>query len=424
MSDISLFPQKGFRDMYPVQKSQQEYIFSNLRSIAALHGFQQYDGPILEDISIYLEKTSRELIDRQTFQVKDRNDKTLVLRPEMTPSLARMIANKSHELIFPLRVSNIGLRFRYEAPQKGREREFYQADFDILGTDSIIADVEIISTAIAIFTSFGATEKDFTVHINSRRYIEDTFVGFGIVKEDIGKILAIIDKKDKIAFAEFDTELSTLVSTDVKAKVLQVLSDPSHASQYTYFSQLLSYLKKLHLDQYVTIDTTIVRGLDYYTGLVFEVKEIGSLKRSMLGGGRYDNLVSQFNEKLNIPGVGFATSDVVLQAFLTEKELLPPAQPVPTKVLVTIFDESVIDDAMAVAHLLRSEHIPTELFPDANKKIDKQIKYADKNNIPFVIIIGPEEAQHHKLNIKALAKHTQVTVDNTKEAILKVIHNP
>lgn len=421
MSDIRLFPQKGFRDMYPAQKNQQDYIFSKLRTIASLHGFQPYDGPILEDIAIYLEKTSRELIDRQTFQIHDRNDKTLVLRPEMTPSLARMIANKAHELTFPLRVSNIGLRFRYEAPQKGREREFYQADFDILGTDSILADVEILVTAIAIFQSYGATEKDFTVHINSRTYIEDTFLNFGIPKENIAKILAVIDKKDKIAFSEFETELLAIVSPEIKEKVLQILSDNSNASQYAYFAELLTYLKKLQLDQFVKINTTIVRGLDYYTGLVFEVKEIGSLKRSMLGGGRYDNLVSQYNKKLNIPGVGFATSDVVLQAFLIDKQLLPPAQPVPTKVLVTVFDQSVIFDSLIIAHMLRGEKVATELFPDTNKKIDKQLKYADKNNIPFVIIIGPEEAQHQKAIVKSLAKHTQITVDNTKEAILKAI---
>ena len=160
---IGLNPLKGFRDLYPKEKGVQNFVFEKIKDVARLLGYEEYDGPVVEPVGLYENKTSKELLERQTLQIKNKKGEVLVLRPEMTPSLARMVANKAQELIYPIKLFNIGLRFRYEAPQKGRTREFYQADFDILGTNSLIADAESIYTLISIFKMLQADEKDFKV---------------------------------------------------------------------------------------------------------------------------------------------------------------------------------------------------------------------------------------------------------------------
>ncbi|MEX1052430.1 MAG: ATP phosphoribosyltransferase regulatory subunit, partial [Patescibacteria group bacterium] len=203
----SLNPLKGFRDLYPQEKGVQNYIFEKIRKIATLLGYQEYDGPIVEPVGLYENKTSKELLERQTFQIKDKKGETLVLRPEMTPSLARMIANKAGQLTFPLKLYNIGARFRYEAPQKGRSREFYQADFDILGSKSIVSDAESIYTLINIFEKLGATTKDFKVLINSRSYMEESLLSSNVPKDKIPALLNIIDKKTKVSKQDFDSML-------------------------------------------------------------------------------------------------------------------------------------------------------------------------------------------------------------------------
>lgn len=400
----NLQPIRGFRDLYPEDKAVQNYIFDKLKQTAKLFGFEEYEGPILEPIEMYLNKTSQELIDRQTFQIKTKKDETLVMRPEMTPSLARMIAKKEHELIFPLRLFNLGLRFRYEAPQKGRAREFYQADFDILGTDSILADGEIINAAVNIFLRFGATDKDFMLYINSRITMQKQLMKFGILEKSIKQVIAIIDKKEKVTEETFAQLLiNKNISQESIAKIMAFLKQPKEYE--VGFGDLLSLLEAYGIRQYIKVNPSIVRGLDYYTGLVFEVKEKGNMTRSLLGGGRYDNLVGNFGASRKIPGVGFAVSDVVLWEFLKDKNLIPELQTKTTKVLVTVFPEKNIDPrplqkSIEISNILRRNQIPAELYLETDRKLDKQLKYADKNNIPYVVIVGPEEIKNNTVKVK------------------------
>jgi len=411
---INLNPPRGFRDLYPPEKQIQEYIFDKLKNTANLFGFSFYDGPILENIAIYLDKTSKELIQRQTFSVKTKNE-TLIMRPEMTPSLARMIANKTGQLNFPLKLFNLGLRFRYEAPQKGREREFYQADFDILGSDSIISDAEIINTAVKIFTSFGATEKDFVLYINSRQEMEKNLLKLGFSKKIYKQLLEIIDKQDKVSNDSFIKSLLSVDNNKQRVKKLVNFLFSTRQEVSSYFVELFSILKKLKIDKYCQVNYNIVRGLDYYTGLVFEIKQKGpfQLKRALLGGGRYDNLISNFNPKNNIQGVGFAASDVAIWEFLQTNKLLPNTFPAKTKVLATIFDPTLIDTSIKIVNLLRKNNISAEFYLDL-KKLDKQLKYADKKGIPYVIIIGPEEAKSKVYKLKNMKTGEQKTFDEKK----------
>lgn len=411
MKTANLNPIRGFRDLYPDEKATQEYLFAKIRNIADNYGFVSYDGPILEPIDIYLEKTSEELIKRQTYQVVDKNGDVLVMRPEITPSMARMVAARARELTFPLRLFNNGQRFRYEAPQKGRGREFYQQDFDILGPADVVADAEILAAAISVMTELGATTDDFVVYLNSRSEMEKNLTQLGFTSSQYPKLLDAIDRQDKIDSSEFKKLLTNIEPDEQKITKLTELLKNQSEKKSEYFSALFSLLKNLKIDKYCQINYNITRGLDYYTGLVFEVKmQGGALTRSLFGGGRYDNLVSSYDSKYQIPGVGFATSDVVLLEFLKEKNLLPQINPRKTKVLVTIFNNDLAGESASCAEMLRKAFIATELYPDATKPLDKQIKYADKAQIPFAVIIGPEETKKNQAIIKDMKTGKQQSI--------------
>lgn len=403
MNKPNLQPVRGFRDLLPAEKQKQDYVFNSLKEVSSLYGFEPYDGPLLENIDIYLNKTSRDLVEKQTFQVKDKNDQIFILRPEMTPSLARMIANRAGELVFPLKLFNLGLRFRYEAPQKGREREFYQADFDIIGSNDILADAEILSVAVGIFTRFGATENDFIVYINSRIFMQEQLKKLGVAENALKQTLSIIDRKDKIPQQIFEELLANIpLSKNVISNISTFLETDISAESDTYFGKLFTLLESYGITKYCKINQNIVRGLDYYSGLVFEVKEKGDMKRSLLGGGRYDNLVATYNEKLDIPGVGFATSDVVLLEFLKDKNLLPASGMNLAKVLVTVFSEETAPASISLAQMLQKNNIQTFLYPSQEKKLEKQLKYADKKSIPYVAIIGAEEIEKNTVQLKTM----------------------
>lgn len=415
MKKIDLNPIRGFRDLYPKDKALQNYIFEKVRHVAKQSGFEEYEGPIVEPMDIYLGKTSRELLEEQTFLLQGKKGQTTLLRPEMTPSLARMIAARSQEFTYPLRLFNIGVRFRYEAPQKGRAREFYQTDFDIIGSDSILADAAILNTAVSIFLAFGATENDFIVSINSRKFIEGSLHDFGLDEEKIREILPIIDRKSKIKQEEFDSQLSKKgIDSAVIDKINELLNASIDPSKNKYFEELFEILKILEIDTYCQINTGVVRGLDYYTGLVFEVWEKGDLKRAILGGGRYDNLVSDFNPQAKLPSVGFAASDVVLEEFLRDKNLIPTFKTKGTKVLVTVFSENTVIDSLKVFRALKKNNIPAELYLGIDVKLDKQIKYADRYNIPYIVLIGPEEIEKNVVKLKDMKKREQeeLTLEN------------
>lgn len=407
---INFQPIKGFRDLYPVDKAIQNYIFSKLTNLAEKSGFEQFDAPLLEPVEIYLNKSSEELIKKQTFQVIDKNEKVFIMRPEMTPSLARLVANREQQLTFPLKTFNLGLRFRYEAPQKGREREFYQADFDILGEEGILSDAEILNTAVGIFKSFGATEKDFILYVNSREFMQNKLMKCGVETDKLKAAISIIDKAEKIKPEVFEKMLGDIeITKDVISKINTLLK--SDFSTDAYFAELFNLLKIYGIDKYVKINPNIVRGLDYYTGLVFEVKEIGDMNRSLLGGGRYDNLVSDFGASRKIPGIGFATSDVVLFEFLKDKNLVPETNSKKIKFLITVFDKETTEKSIELMTYLRKINIDCEIYPDNNKKLDKQIKYADKNKIPYVIILGPEEIEKETVKIKNMQTGEQKEVN-------------
>lgn len=406
MKKANLQPLKGFRDFYPEQMRFRNFLFGQMRQVSQLFGYEEYEGPTLEPIDIYTAKTDEELVKNKTFTLKDKNGNLLAMRPELTPTLARMVAAKQNELNFPLRWFSIGPRWRYEQPQKGRQREFWQWDLDLIGEDSLKADIEVINIAAELLKSLGLTSSQVVIKINNRRFLEKELEKAGLKEEKIKLVYKIIDKKDKMKVDEWEKYLDENVNQETAEKIKSILSKKDFGD-FPELVELFAELKKTEVADYFEFDPTIVRGLDYYTGTVFEVRDVDGEFRTIIGGGRYDNLVSLFGGE-KIAGVGFAAGDAVLEEVLKKFGLYPDLKE-NKKVLVTVFDETLMEKSAEISQKLRANGIANELYltPD---KLDKQIKYADKKGIRYVIILGPDEIKKEEVTIKDLSTGRQSSI--------------
>lgn len=407
MNKANLQPLKGFRDFYPEQMRFRNFLFGKMRETSKLFGYEEYEGPTLEPIEIYNAKSDEELIKNQTFVLKDKNDKSLAMRPELTPTLARMVAAKQNELIFPLRWFSIGPRWRYEQPQKGRSREFWQWDIDLIGETSLKADAEIIVVACNFLKNLGLTPKEVVIKINNRRFLQEKLKAIKISSNKINLVYKAIDKKDKMTTNDWENYLREIVGNEKQAKDLKLILEEKVFGNFQELAELFALLKKFGVEEYIEFDPTIVRGLNYYTGTVFEVRDKEGEFRTIIGGGRYDNLVGLFGDK-KIPGVGFAAGDVTLEEVLKKFSKMPKIEN-NNKILVTVFDESLFNNSLTVSQKLKEKGVSNELYLNPDK-FDKQFKYADKKGIKYVVIIGPDEVKNKTVTIKDLTTGRQSTV--------------
>jgi len=303
-------PYKGVRDFYPEDMAVQSYIFSVWQSVAERFGYKEYAASILEPAELYRSKGSDEIVNEQMFTFKDRGDREVALRPEMTPSLARMVAARRKSLKFPLRWYTIANCFRYERPQRGRKREHWQLNCDLMGVAGIESEVEIISLAYEIMKKFGAKDEDFVIKIGDRRIMEKALQANGVKKTDIPSVFRLLDKKGKMPEEERLLALEALGCA--KNKIV------------SYWSAAITDLQKRLTDKKINnveFDGSIVRGFDYYTGMVFEVFDThAENRRSLFGGGRYDNLLEMFSVD-PLPMVGFGMGDVTIMDFLETHQL-------------------------------------------------------------------------------------------------------
>ncbi len=310
MKDLSTEPYKGTRDFYPEDQAVENYIFNTWKKTAESFGYEEYNASILESSELYKTKTSEEIVNEQTYTFTDRGDREVTLRPEMTPTVARMIAAKQKELSFPLRWYSIPNLFRYERPQKGRLREHWQLNCDIFGISSIKAEVEIISLAYKIMKNFGATEDDFVIKINSRKILSAALKEQGFNDTDARIASRLLDKKSKIE--NFDEECIKMLGKKI---------DRLELSPNDEVKDTIEELNKLGIKN-IKFDPEIVRGFDYYNGIVFEIYDTNKENsRSIFGGGRYDNLMDIFGKK-PVPAVGFGMGDVITKDFLELRNLL------------------------------------------------------------------------------------------------------
>ncbi len=420
MTNKIIAPVRGTRDFYPKEMAFQTWFYNQAKEVAESFGFQEYDGPIIETLDLYAAKSGEELVKRQSFTLKGLSGKILALRPEMTPTLARMVAQKAGDLVFPVKWFNYGRRFRYEKPQKGRGREFFQWDVDILGSELLEADAEVISVAAAFYQKLGLTPQEVKIKINDRQLLESALENISIAKKQTRPIFKIIDKKNKVSDKVFQEMLQEKkLSQKQISSLLKILADKKLYLKSPWLKKIYQLIEKMGLDKFVEFDATIVRGLDYYTRTVFEGWATKGELRAIWGGGRYDNLTQEVGGKIKIPGVGFAMGDMVMAELLKKLNKYPKLNPNSTKVLVTVFSPELEAESIKITNQLRKIGVNTEIYLDPKKKLDKQLKYADKKNIPYAIIIGPKEVKKGQVTIKNLRTKTQKIIPQS--ALLKEI---
>lgn len=420
---LSTLPYKGTTDTYPEEMFYRRYLFNIWVETAKEFGYEEYDTPLIEPAQLYRAKSGDELGSNQLYSFFDKGDREIAIRPEMTPSLARIIAAKRKELLFPLRWFNIGRYYRYEKPQRGRSREFFQLNIDLLGVDTIGAELEIIQFVIAVMEKLKAPKESYELKVNSR-YLLDYLLEEILTIETQEKkeaVMKAIDTYLKMESNDFKGYLKELGLDSEQIKNLEDflewdLSDLETIAQESRGAkELLDLFKKIDAlgISNVGFSPYIVRGLQYYTGTVIEMFDIGSKDnpRAIFGGGRYDNLLEIFEEK-NIPAFGLGWGDVTTLNYLKTYNLLPEYKP-EIKVFVTLMDDSLFEETAKVAQFLRDNGINTEMELSSTK-LGKQLKYANKKSIPWVIIIGEDELKENKVLLKDMKTSNQETLQVQK----------
>jgi histidyl-tRNA synthetase len=388
---LSTDPYKGVRDFYPDDMAVQNHIFSAMRRASESFGYEEYAASILEPAELYESKTSDEIVNEQTYTFIDRGERKVTLRPEMTPSVARMVAGKRRELAFPLRWYSIQNFFRYERPQRGREREFWQLNCDLFGVEGVAADAEIITVAASVMKELGASEDDFEIHVSDRTILDtlyrdtDKKFSLGLAEETHRAITRLLDKRVKID--DFEQQLSTLLNGNSEAAAWLIKELESRKSNPS-LEALRARLAERGVNN-VIIDTSITRGFDYYTGMVFEVFDTDPQnKRAMFGGGRYDRLLELFGDE-KLPAVGFAMGDVTARDFLDSHGLLNTRGST-TDLYIAPVTAAFVPDAEKLADELRRKGARVAIGL-TDKKVGDQVKVALKKSIPFFAAFGEEE---------------------------------
>ena len=427
MSNVKLptNPYKGTRDFYPRDMKLRNWFFGKIRETLERSAFDEYNGPMLESLELYEAKSGEEIAGKQTYNFVDRGGRRLAIRPEMTPTVARMVAAKLGELNFPLKWFSIPNMYRYERAQRGRLREFWQLNVDIFGVDGYEADLETVAAAIHIMQSLGADETMFRVHINNRRFFNDVIAAIAGTDADGARAVSkVVDRKDKIDRETYEKEMTDLGLTGEQIARIDALYHMS-VEQATdicpdsvgsgELRSLFSALRAGGLDRYCVFDFGIIRGLDYYTGTVFEVfDEDPENNRAMFGGGRYDNLVSLFVGDAKVSGVGFGMGDVTLELFLEAHGLIPAdLYGGEVKVLVTRFDDVPYEAYTAIADELRAAGITASVYL-GQKKFGKQLDYAARENYTHAVIMGGNEYAAGQVKVKDLSLREETTISRAE----------
>ncbi len=389
---------KGVRDFYPADMAIARYIFETWAKTAERFGFERYDASILEPSELYKAKgaENEEMVNEQTYTFIDRGKREVTLRPEMTPTVARMIAGKRHELSFPVRWYSIPNLFRYERPQRGRLREHWQLNCDIFGSTDYTTDVEIIALANQILLDFGATSDMFEIRINDRRLMEQLYTAIGVPSEMIPQITRLNDRRRKINVEEYRTALTEITNDATLTEEIIMMLDRTDES-----TDVVIGLSELGITN-VVFDKSLARGFDYYTGTIFEIFDIsGENNRAMLGGGRYDNLTGLFGGE-PISGIGFGMGDVTMRDFLETHKLIPDAVRSTAPTLIVVPMETTQNmAAQKIAQQCRAAGIAATV-DSSTKKVGKKIGDAAARGATYVIVVGENEITTDTYTLKRL----------------------
>jgi histidyl-tRNA synthetase len=409
----------GFRDFYPDDLALRNHIFATWRSVARRYGFEEYDGPPLESLDLYTEKSGAEIV-QQLYSFSDKGDRAVALRPEMTPTLARMVGARAQALKKPIRWFSIPQLFRYERQQRGRLREHFQLNMDLIGEASPLADAELIAAVIDILRAFGFGPGDVTVRVSDRRVVGALLSGAGVREQQLPIAYAAIDKSEREPRAAVDARLRDAgVAPAVAAAVLRVAGlaglpavtqaleqcDAGPAGEP--LREAVGALAAMGLAEFVTVDLRIVRGLAYYTGIVFEAFDRGKALRAICGGGRYDGLLKALGG-IDLPALGFGMGDVVLGELVRERKSSFAAPALLDAFLIAVSGDDVAP-VLSLAHQLRDRGVAVE-YGLRHAAIRKQLELAAARRARRAIIIGPDERAAQEAVVRDLGAGTEERV--------------
>lgn len=397
----------------------QRWLFDKFRHTARLYGFEEYDAPVLEHEELYKRKAGEEITE-QMYNFKDKEGSLVTLRPEMTPSLARMVLKLMRAetgaiaAVLPLKWYSIPQCWRFETTQRGRKREHYQWNMDIVGAPGIAAEAELLAAVCSFFESVGLTSKDVGLKVNSRKVLGAVLDSAGVPSKHFAETCVIIDKLEKIGAEAVEKELTTKVglSSEVSQRIVQATSAKSleefaemagvgESAEVQELRRLFELVEDYGYGDWLQFDASIVRGLAYYTGVVFEGFDRAGTLRAICGGGRYDKLLDLYGSKKEVPCIGFGFGDCVIVELLKDKKLLPEL-PASVDFVVAAYNDSMMGKAMSVARRLRQAGKTVDVFPDASKKVKKAFRYADSVGAERVAFVAPAEWERDLVRVKDL----------------------
>jgi histidyl-tRNA synthetase len=410
----------GFRDFYPEQFAERAYIIGVWRRVLRRYAFLEYDGPPLEPLDLYRKKSGDELVG-QLYSFTDKGDREVALRPEMTPTFARMVAARANALRKPVRWFSVPQLFRYERQQKGRLREHFQLNADIVGEAAVTADAELVCLALDIMREFGLTAADVSARFSDRRLLQALLINAGLPEGSLAAVYAVIDKRGREPRDVSREKLVAAAGSDsVADKIEEILSietftllrsrfgaEPDMAEHMDRIHQYLEFIRALGFADWVKIDLSIVRGLAYYTGIVFELFDTKSEFRAICGGGRYDTLLKTLGG-VDLPALGFGMGDVVLGELLRARALIPAVE-ARTDFWVAGDDESLLPSVMQVAAKLRRRDRSAE-YALKPQQLSRQLKAASSAGARNAVIIKREEYEKGEVTLKDLEAGTERTV--------------
>jgi histidyl-tRNA synthetase len=402
----------GFRDFYPTELAERSYIFRGWRDVARRYGFVEYDGPPLEPLDLYTKKSGAEIVD-QLYNFRDKGDREIALRPEMTPTLARMVAARANAMRKPVRWFSIPQLFRYERQQRGRLREHFQLNMDIIGEADVSADAELLAAAIDVMRVFELSSEDVVARVSDRRLLNALLRGIGIDEAQMAAAYAALDKLDRdprdvlehrLAAAGVSATISSQLfelagATADEAAFTNIVSAAGASAEWDNLRRYLDYTDSLGVREWVKLDLSIVRGLAYYTGIVFELFDAKGELRAICGGGRYDTLLESLGG-VSLPALGFGMGDVVLGELLRSRGKMPVADAA-VDVWVAYGDAGSVEDAMRVAARLRARGRSVE-YALGSQKLARQLKAAHTARARETVVIATQELSAGEAMVRKL----------------------
>lgn len=405
-------PVRGTVDYYPEEMALRTWLNARMREVCESFGYSEYEGPMLERFELYAAKSGAELVEKQSYVFEDRGGDRIALRPELTPTLARMVAARQKQLTFPLRWWSFGPFWRYEKPQKGRSREFFQWNVDLIGDESPEADAEIAAIAATFLKNAGLRSNETQILVNNRQLMQEELEGLAIKKQTRIEVFNLIDRRDKLSIGEWKKRGQEIGLDEVQIMGIESLMENNDLwKKSPGMQRFFKAIDVLGVQDYVRFAPWIIRGLDYYTGTVFEAWDTAGEFRAIFGGGRYDNLVNAMGGD-PVPAVGLAIGNVVISLMLQAFGHLPDLHG-GSPIFITAFDQDHLHESLSLAAELRRAglKVTSQLTPD---KLQKQFRQADRTGARLVLVLGPDEVKEKTVSVKDLRTGDQRSTPRTQ----------